>query len=266
MIHEEQQMIDMGIEHNQKLHANIQELHQPFPQMGESSMGNSNMVHVFSRKPQEHQEQELDYVNPFTENNIQRKTVNPMIEGNFSRMSQKSNSLITKIFIYLLIFYLLVTLMTHLYSDLFLDLIVGLLLLSAWYFDIPRMIKGFVYKAIGGIVAALLFDIIWLVIYHSPWWSTAYQDSYSLYKLRRYTVVMTYILIFVRVLVLVGLALVLNEIKKGDGKSEFQRDENQTTPSKLLDHKYNQGYNPEQSNTGNFDPFSGGGSGFPSIK
>jgi len=266
MIHEEQQMIDMGIEHNQKLHANIQELHQPFPQMAESSMGNSNLVHVFSRKAPDPQEQELDYVNPFTENNIQRKNVNPMIEGNFSRMSQKSNSFITKIFLYLLIFYLLVTLMTHLYSDLFLDLIVGLLLLSSWYFDIPRMIKAFVYKAIGGVVIALLFDIIWLVIYHSPWWSTAYQDSYSMYRLRRYTVVMTYILIFVRLLVLAALALVLNEIKKGDGRSEFQKnDQNHTTPSKIYDHKYNQNYNPANSNTAYFDPL-GGSSGFPTVK
>lgn len=266
MIHEEQQMIDMGMEHNQKLHANIQELHQPFPMMAESSMGNSNLVHVFSKKQTEQQEQELDYVNPFTENNVTRKAVNPMVEGNFSRMTQKSNSLISKIFLYLLIAYLLITLMTHLYSDLFLDLIVGFLLLSSWYFDIPRLIKGFVYKAIGGVVIALLFDIIWLLIYHSPWWSTAYQDSYSMYKLRRYTIVMTYIMIFVRLLVIAGLALILTEIKKGDGVSEFQKKEiNQNVrPSQIYNNKYNDGYDPSRSNADYFDPLAGRNS-FPMV-
>ena len=266
MIHEEQQMIDMGMEHNQKLHANIQELHQPFPMMAESSMGNSNLVHVFSKKPAEHQEQELDYVNPFTENNVTRKAVNPMVEGNFSRMTQKSNSLISKIFLYLLIAYLLITLMTHLYSDLFLDLIVGFLLLSSWYFDIPRMIKGFVFKAIGGVAIALLFDIIWLLIYHSPWWSTAYQDSYSMYKLRRYTIVMTYIMIFVRLLVIAGLVLILTEIKKGDGVSEFQKNDNnqQLRPSQIYHNKYNDGYDPSRSNADYFDPLAGRNS-FPMV-
>jgi len=137
MIHEEQQMIDMGIEHNQKLQANIRELHQPFPQMAETSMGQSNVVHVFSKKAPDLEEQQLDYVNPFTENNITRKAVDPMTEGKFTRTGQQSNSLITRVFLYLLIFYLFVALMTHLYRDLFLDLIVGFLLLSAWYFDIP---------------------------------------------------------------------------------------------------------------------------------
>lgn len=266
MIHEEQQMIDMGIEHNQKLHANIQELHQPFPQMAESSIGTSNLVHVFSKKPREEQEQELDYVNPFTEHNHAHKNVNPMVEGKFSRMSQKNNSLISKVFLYLLIAYLLITFMTHLYSDLFLDLIVGLLLLSAWYFDVPRMIKGFVYKAMAGVGIALVFDIIWLVIYHSPWWSTAYQDSYSLYRLRRYTVVMKYILIFVRILVLVGLGLVLAGIKKGDGRSEFEKDQiQQVTPSQIYQHKQNAGYNPAKSNTAYFDPTKSGPGQFPGL-
>lgn len=266
MIHEEQQMIDMGIEHNQKLHANIQELHQPFPQMAESSIGTSNLVQVFSKRAPEEQEQELDYVNPFTEQGIHRKNVSPLVEGNFSRMSQKNNSLISKIFLYLLVAYLIITLMTHLYADLFLDLIVGLLLLSAWYFDIPRMIKSFVYKAMAGIGIALVFDIIWLIFYHSPWWSTAYQDSYSLYRLRRYTVVMKYILIFVRILVLVGLGLVLNDIKKGDGRSEFQKDTGENvTPSTIYKHKDNQGYDPAKSNTAYFDPFSGGNGNFPSL-
>lgn len=266
MIHEEQQMIDMGIEHNQKLHANIQELHQPFPQMAESSMGTSNLVHVFSKKPREEEEQELDYVNPFMEHNLARKTVNPMVEANFSRMSQKNNSLISKVFLYVLIAYLLITLMTHLYSDVFLDLIVGLLLLSAWYFDIPRMIKQFVYKAMVGIGVALIFDIVWLIFYHSPWWSTAYQDSYSMYKMRRYTVVMKYILIFVRILVLVGLGLVLSGIKKGDGRSEFQKDENQqVTPSQIYQQKHNPGYDPAKSNNVYFDPLSSGQNQFPGI-
>lgn len=266
MIHEEQQMIDMGIDHNQKLHANIQELHQPFPQMAESSMGTSNLVHVFSKKVADEEEQELDYVNPFTEQNITRKTVNPMVEGNFSRMNQKNNSLISKMFLYLLIVYLFITLMTHLDGNIFLDLIIGLLLLSGWYFDIPRMIKNFVYKTMGGIIIAMIFDIIWLVFYHSPWWSTAYQDSYSLYRFRRYTVVMKYILIVVRILVLVGLGLVLSDIKKGDGTSEFQKDKpEKVTPSQIYQHKYNEGYDPAKSNTAYFDPHGGGGGQFPGL-
>ena len=266
MIHEEQQMIDMGIEHNQKLQANIQELHQPFPQMAETSMGNSNVVHIFSRKAPELQEQELDYVNPFTEQNVTRKAVDPMVEGTFSRMNQKSNSLISKIFLYILIVYLLVTLMTHLYRDLFMDLIVGLLLLSSWYFDIPKMIKSFVFKAIGGIVVAIVFDVIWLIIYHSPWWSTAYQDSYSMYKMRRYSLVMTYILIFVRILVLIGLGLVLNEIKKGDGRSEFEQEgRSQVNPSGIFTHRANQNYDPNKPQTGQFDPYGGNSNAFPSL-
>lgn len=38
MIHEEQQMIDLGIQHNDKIRANIRELHQPFPQLGEDPL------------------------------------------------------------------------------------------------------------------------------------------------------------------------------------------------------------------------------------
>ena len=252
MIHKEQGNIDLGLDHNEKIQANIEELHQPFPKLKDSSIVNSQLVHVFSNKRQNPEEQTLEYVNPFMEQTPKREVVMAKHEGTFTRMTQKSNPFITKMFTYLLMFYLLIIMMTHIGSDLFLDLIIALLLLSSWYFDMPRMIKSFMYKAMAGIVIALVFDIIWLIIYHKAYWLTAYQDSYSLWRFRRYIVVMTYILIAVRIIVLVVLFLILREIKTGDGQSEFMnRNEG---AGDIYSAQDNKGYDPSQQDT--FDPFS----------
>lgn len=182
-------------------------------------------------------------------------------EGKFSLMTEKTNPLISKLFTYTLFAYILIILMTHLGRDIFLDLIAGLLLLSAWYFDIPKLLKQFVYKVIGAVAMAIIFDIVWLVLYHKPFWNTGYQDSFSLWRFRRYLVVMSYILMAVRILILVFLVLILGEIKKGEGQSEFV---NQPEYSDIVNHPDNAGYNPEGQGT-TFDPFAGRDASYPGV-
>jgi uncharacterized membrane protein len=261
MIHEQQVMIDTGYEQNAKIHANIQELYRPFPAMAQSGIGNSENFQLFKKTNTDNNEKDVGNMNPF-----EQKMTNPDVylqktEQRVPHAEKKSNSLISKLFFYILIFYIIVTLMTHLNSDLFLDLIIGLLLLSSWHFNVPRMIKQFIIKAIVGISIALLFDIIWLIIYNKPWWSTGYDDSYSMLFFRRYIIVMTYILIVVRIIMIVFLVLLLREIKADDHYSEFEEG---SSPNKSglsedhLNHRDNRNYNPNQSNQVTFNPNNDG--------
>ena len=262
MIHEQQVMIDTGYEQNAKIHANIQELYRPFPSLAQSGIGNSETFQVFKKTQNENTERDIGNMNPFEQKMTTPDLELQKMEQRVPQAERKSNSLISKLFFYFLIFYLLVTLMTHLDSDLYLDLICGLLLLSSWHFNTPRMIRQFVIKAIVGIAIALLFDIIWLAIYNKPWWNTGYDDSYSMLHFRRYIIVMTYILIVVRIIMIVFLVLLLREIKSDDHYSEFES-RSETYNSALGDHyshNDNRQYDPSKSNQVSFDPFAGDGS------
>lgn len=267
MIHEQQVMIDTGYEQNAKIHANIQELYRPFPSMAQSGIGNSETFQVFKKTHNDNVERDVGNLNPFEQKITSPDMELQKVEKIIPHAEKKSGSFISKLFFYFLIFYILVVLMTHLNSDLFLDLIVALLLLSSWHFNIPRMIKQFIIKAIVGISIALLFDIIWLCIYHKPWWSTGYDDSYSMLHFRRYIIVMTYILIVVRIIMIIFLVLLLREIKSDQYSSEFdmQSEGYGSTVEDPLNHRDNKNYDPSKSNQAYFDPFAAGKS-YPRLQ
>ena len=68
-------------------------------------------------------------------------------------------------------------------------------------------IRSFANKIIGGIIFAICIDIVWLVLYTKPWWTTGYDDSFSLLNLRRSMVVLSYLLMLVRIFVLIAIIL-----------------------------------------------------------
>ena len=224
---------------------------------------NNDLINVQGRQAGPGFERQVGDINPFLDPGApEENEIGSHQEGKFSRMTEKTNPLISKLFTYTLLVYILIILMTHLGRDIFLDLIAGLLLLSAWYFDIPKLLKQFIYKSIGAIVLAIVFDIIWLVLYHKPYWKTGYQDSFSLWRFRRYLVVMSYILMFVRVLMMVLLILLLGEIKKGEGQSEFV---NQPEYSDINSHPDNKGYDANNPAGTNFDPFNSRDASYPRV-
>jgi len=73
--------------------------------------------------------------------------------------------------------------------------------------NVPILMQSFANKAIGGIMLAGILDCFWLASYLKPWWSTGYDDSFSLLGLRRTMIVFTFILMLVRLLVLISLIM-----------------------------------------------------------
>ena len=76
-------------------------------------------------------------------------------------------------------------------------------------------IKSFATKCIIGILAAIVLDSVWLGFYFKPWWSTGYSDSFSLLGLRRASLIFSFILMFVRVVVLAGLFIGFSSFENG---------------------------------------------------
>lgn len=70
-------------------------------------------------------------------------------------------------------------------------------------------------KCIAGIIAAIVLDSVWLGFYFKPWWSTGYTDSFSLLGSRRASLIFSFILMFVRVVVLVGLFIGYSSFENG---------------------------------------------------
>ncbi len=81
--------------------------------------------------------------------------------------------------------------------------------------NLPVLMKRFANKCIGGIILAIILDIVWLMIYLKPWWKTGYDDSFSLLGLRRTMIVFSFILMIVRIVVLVSLILGYKNFEDG---------------------------------------------------
>lgn len=141
-------------------------------------------------------------------------------EKQFSKMPESSHSIFSKLLLYAIYLYFLVAFLLCFHRCIFLDLLIALLLFSAVLLNQPKLIRSFVNKVIGGIVLAIIIDIVWLVLYTKEWWNTTYQDSYSLLYVRRTMVVLSYIIMVVRVIVLVVIGVSYNDF--GTGSDEFE--------------------------------------------
>ena len=180
--------------------AYIEELYNPFPQFKRTLKPKEKTVNA----------------NPFT------PTANFVNEKQFSKMPESTHSIYAKLLLYSNYLYFFVAFFLSFHRCVFLDLLISLLFFAALLFDNPKLIKNFVNKVIGGIVLAILIDIVWLVLYTKTWWTTTYQDSFSLLHVRRIMVVLSYVIMLVRVFVLVVLALNYNDY--GNGDDEFRAD------------------------------------------
>lgn len=145
-------------------------------------------------------------------------------EKKFSNMPETTHSIFSKLLLYAIYLYLVVALLLCFHRHTFLDLLIALLLFSGLLLNQPKMIKNFVNKVIGGIVLAIIIDVMWLVPYTRNWWDTTYQDSYSLLYVRRTMIVLSYIIMAVRVFVLAILAISYNDYGTGDNEFEVEPD------------------------------------------
>lgn len=178
----------------------IEELYNPFPQFKKTLKPKERSVNAAAYNPNQ------VYAN----------------EKQFSKMPESSHSIYAKLLMYANYLYFFVSFILSFHRCVFLDLLISLLFFSAILFDNPKLIKSFVNKVIGGIVLAILLDIVWLVLYTKSWWNTTYQDSYSLLYVRRIMVVLSYVIMAVRVFVLIILGLNYNDYSSGE--DEFVMD------------------------------------------
>lgn len=141
-------------------------------------------------------------------------------EKQFSKMPESAHSIFSKLLLYAIYVYLFVAFLLCFHRSIFLDLLVALLLFSAVLLNNPKLIRSFINKVIGGVVLALLIDVVWLVLYTRQWWTTTYQDSSSLLYTRRAMVVFSYVIMLVRLFVLVIIGVSYNDF--GSGEDEFE--------------------------------------------
>jgi len=109
-----------------------------------------------------------------------------------------------------------------------LDLLIALLLFSGVLLNQPKLIKNFVNKVIGGVILAVVIDIVWLSLYTKQWWITTYQDSFSLLYIRRAMVVLSYIIMVLRIFVLIILIISYNDYSAGEDEFETEADHHQS--------------------------------------
>ncbi len=152
-----------------------------------------------------------------------REVYNPNVvmkpEKQFARIPVDTSPAVSKFLLFSVYIYVLIALSVSFDRCVFLDLLLSFLLFSSLQLNIPMFIRSFAIKGIGGIIIAAIIDIIWLSFYTKPWWSTGYDDSFSLLGLRRAMVVLSYILMLIRILVLIALFLSYKNLQ--EGKDEF---------------------------------------------
>jgi len=138
-------------------------------------------------------------------------------EKQFARLPASNSPLTLSLIIAYV--YLIISLLTSFNRSVFMDLLVSFLLFSAMQLNIPLFSKGFAYKAIGGIVVAIIIDSVWLSFYLKPWWKTGYEDSYSLLYVRRAMIVFSFILMLIRVITIIVIFFTAKELP--DNRDEF---------------------------------------------
>ena len=180
--------------------AYIEELYNPFPQFKRTLKPKDKAVSS----------------HPYSTN------TNAINEKQFSKMPESTHSIYAKLLLYANYFYFFVAFFLSFHRCVFIDLLISLLFFSSILFDNPKLIKNFVNKVIVGIILAIIIDIVWLVLYTNTWWTTIYQDSFSLLYVRRIMVVLSYVIMIVRVFVLIILGLNYNDYSGGE--DEFQAD------------------------------------------
>jgi hypothetical protein len=157
-------------------------------------------------------------------------------EKQFSKMPESAHSIFSKLLLYAIYVYLFISFLLCFHRCIFLDLLVALLLFSAVLLNQPKLIRSFINKVIGGVVLALLIDIVWLALYTRTWWNTTYQDSSSLLYVRRIMVVLSYAIMGVRLFVLVVLGVSYNDF--GSGEDEFEMEPERGHAGQALSSQY----------------------------
>lgn len=152
-------------------------------------------------------------------------------EKQFARLPA-SNSPLTLLLMTAYI-YLLIALMTSFNRCVFMDLLVSFLLFSAMQLNIPLFSKGFAYKAIGGIIVAIIIDSVWLAFYTKPWWNTGYEDSYSLLYVRRSMVVFSYTLMVIRLITVIIIFFTTKELPESKDEFDLKMAETKNTNSEF---------------------------------
>lgn len=150
--------------------------------------------------------------------------VNIVNEKQFSKMPESTHSLFSKLLLYAIYVYFIVAFLLSYNRCVFLDLLISLLFFSSVLLNNPKLIKSFVNKVIGGVILAIIIDIVWLVLYTGHWWNTTYQDSYSLLYIRKAMVVLSYIIMVVRIFVLIVLGVAYQDFGAGDDEFDVELD------------------------------------------